>query len=166
MTTATGQAAQTADLPLRHALATLVYRAAKTLREAPADFSGFRPGESSRSAGEILAHICDLMDWALSQARGQERWHNSKPMAWGADSERFFAAATALDEYLASGEKLHVAPEKLFQGAVADSLTHTGQIAMLRRLAGAPVRGENYSKAKIETGRTGADQNRPVREFE
>lgn len=160
MTTGTGH------LPLRHALATLVYRAAKTLREAPPDFSSFRPGKDSRSAGEILAHLCDLMDWVLTQARGQERWHNSKPAAWTADTDRFFAAATAFDEYLASGEKLHAAPEKLFQGAIADSLTHVGQIAMLRRLAGGPVRGENYSVAKIESGRTGADQNRPVREFE
>ena len=155
-----------ADLPLRHVLATLVYRAAKVLRDAPADFSEFRPGAESRSAGEILAHVCDLLDWALSQARGQERWNESKPQAWAADAERFFAAATAFDQYLASAEPLHAAPEKLFQGALADSLTHVGQIAMLRRLAGAPVRGENYSKARIETGRTGADQNAPLREFD
>ena len=154
-----------ADLPLRHVLATLVYRAAKVLRDAPAEFSAFRPGAESRSAGEILAHVCDLVDWALSQARGQERWNNSKPQVWTADAERFFAAATAFDNFLASGEPLHAAPEKLFQGALADSLTHVGQIAMLRRLAGAPVRGENYSKARIEIGRTGVDQNSPAREF-
>ena len=165
MTTATS-AAQKAALPIRHILATLVYRGGKTLREAPPDFSGFRPGPGSRSAGEILAHICDLLDWVLSQARGAERWRNSKPHAWEADAERFFAAATALDAYLNSGDKLHAPAEKLFQGGLADALTHVGQIAMLRRLAGAPVRGENYSKAKIEIGRTGADQNRPVQEFD
>jgi len=165
MTTATGKVGDRTSLSLRHALATLVYRAAKTLRDAPADFSSFRPGEDSRSAGEILAHLCDLMDWALTQARGQERWNNSRPQAWAADVERFFAATTALDEFLASGE-LQAPPEKLFQGAIADSLTHVGQIAMLRRLAGAAVRAENYSVAKIEAGRTGADQNRPVREFD
>jgi hypothetical protein len=53
----------------------------------------------------------------------------------------------------------------MFQGAVADALTHVGQIALLRRLAKAPVRPENYSVAIIETGRTGADQNAPVSEF-
>ena len=155
-----------ADLPLRHILATIVYRTAKTLRDAPPDFSAFRPGTGSRSAGEILAHVCDLLDWALSQARGQERWRASEAKAWDADSDRFFAAATALDKYLASGEKLHCAPEKLFQGALADALTHVGQIGMLRRLAGVPVRAENYSKAKIDQGRTGADQNKPVQEFD
>lgn len=155
-----------AVLSLRHVVATLVYRTAKTLRDAPPDFTAFRPREGSRSAGEILAHVCDLLDWALSQTRGQERWRDSKPQEWAEDSARFFAAATALDQFLASGEALQCAPEKLFQGALADALTHTGQIAMLRRLAGAPVRAENYSKAKIEVGRTGADQNRPAREFD
>jgi hypothetical protein len=153
------------DLSLRHTVATLAYRGGKVLRKAPAEFSEFRAGEGSRSAGEILAHVCDLLDWVLSQARGKEHWRNSKPRSWSEDSERFFAGLAAFDEYLASGEELHAPPEKLFQGAIADALTHVGQIAMLRRLAGAPVRGENYSVAKIEQGRTGPEQNKPVSEF-
>lgn len=151
---------------LRHALATLAYRAAKVLRDVPAGFPDFRPGEGSRSACEILAHLAELMDWALTQARGQERWHGLQPSAWDSDSRRFFAALAKLDEYLASDEKLHAPPEKIFQGAIADAFTHVGQIAMLRRLANAPVRGETYSVAKIEAGRTGADQSAPVREFD
>src|SRR5215471_288744 len=154
-----------ADLPLRHAVATLAYRGGKVVRKAPAEFSEFQTGEGSRAAGQILAHVCDLLDWVLSQAQGKERWRNSKPRAWSEDSERFFAALAAFDEYLASGEELHAPPEKMFQGAIADALTHVGQIAMLRRLVGAPVRGENYSVAKIEMGRTGSDQNKPVSEF-
>ena len=153
------------ELPLRHTAATLAYRAAKTLREAPAEFSSFRVAPGSRSAGEILAHMCDLLDWALSQARGKQRWRNSKPRSWSEDSDRFFAAISAFDEYLASDEVLHAPPEKIFQGAVADALTHVGQLAMLRRLAGARVRGENYYVAKIEIGRTGAEQRKPVSEF-
>jgi hypothetical protein len=158
-------AGQSKDLPLRHALATLAYRAAKVIRDAPNNFSSFRPAEGSRSAGEILAHMCDLMDWALSQTRGKERWRNSKTRSWEEDAARFFTALTAVDAYLASGARLHVAPGRVFQGAVADALTHTGQIAMLRRLAGARVRGENYALAKIEAGRTGPDQHKPVSEF-
>jgi hypothetical protein len=153
------------DFPLRHTVATLAYRAAKVLRKEPADFSDFRPAKGSRSAGEILAHVCDLLDWALSLARGKQRWRNSKPHSWSEDSERFFAALTAFDDYLASNDQLHTAPEKLFQGAIADALTHVGQLAMLRRLAGGKVRGENYYRAKIEVGRTGADQNKAVSEF-
>ena len=155
------------DLSLmRHTVATLAYRAAKALRDAPPEFSGFRPGEGSRTAGEILAHQGDLLDWALSMARGEERWRDSSPRTWTEDSERFFAAVPAFDEYLASGAKLHVPAERLFQGAVADALTHVGQIAMLRRLASAPIRGENYSVAKIEAGRTGPDQRAAVMEFD
>jgi hypothetical protein len=153
------------ELPLRHAVATLAYRGAKALRGAPADFSGFRPGRGSRSAGEILAHIGDLLDWALSIARGKERWRNSKVRSWADDSARFFAALTAFDEYLQSDRELHATAERLFQGAIADALTHVGQINMLRRLAGARVRGENYYVAKIEAGRTGPDQPAPVGEF-
>lgn len=155
-----------AHLPLRHAVATLAYRAAKPLRNVPADFSSFRAAPGSRSAGEILAHLGDLLDWALSQAQGKQRWRNSKPQAWQQDSDRFFAALRAFDDYLASGSAINHPPERLFQGAVADSLTHVGQISMLRRLAGAPVKGENYNVAKIAVGRTGPDQPSPVMEFD
>jgi len=156
---------QNGHLSLRHTVATLAYRGAKVVRGAPADFSDFRIAKGSRSAGEILAHVGDLLDWALSLARGKQRWRNSKVRSWSEDTDRFFDALKAFDAYLASGVPLQTAPEKLFQGAIADSLTHIGQIAMLRRLAGKRVRGENYYRAKIEVGRTGPDQNSPVSEF-
>ena len=156
----------TPQLSLRHVNATLGYRAAKALRDAPAEFSSFRIGDGSRSAGQILAHLCDLMDWALSIARGVERWQDTEPRSWTGDSARFLAALTAFDEYVASGEPWHVEPERVFQGALADALTHVGQVAMMRRLAGAPVRGENYYVAHIQAGRTGADQPAPVFEFD
>ncbi len=153
------------DLPFRHTLATLAYRAAKPLRDVPNGFSAFSPGKGARSAGELLAHLCDLMDWALSIARGKEVWQDTKPKSWSEDSKRFFAALEALDSYVASGEKLHAPCESIFQGAIADALTHVGQIALLRRLAEAPIRPENYAVAKIEAGRVGAKQNAPVAEF-
>jgi hypothetical protein len=153
------------SLSLRHVVATLAYRATKTLRDAPDGFSGFRPGPGSRSAGEILAHMCDLADWLLSQASGDEKWRNSPVGGWDEDSARFCAALEAFDQYLGSGAPLHATPEKLFQGGLADALTHTGQLAMMRRLAGARVRGENYSRAKIAEGSTGLSQAAPVAEF-
>jgi len=161
----TTQKEHSRDVSLRHAVATLAYRGAKALRDAPPPFSDFRPGPTSRSAGEILAHINDLLDWVLTQARGKERWRNSKPRSWQQDSERFFAGLRALDAYLASDAPLHQPAERIFQGGVADALTHVGQIAMLRRLAGARVRGENYNRAKIEAGRVGPDQQKAVSEF-
>lgn len=150
---------------LRHAVATLAYRAGKAVRNAPDGFKDFRPGEDSRSGGEILAHIGDLMDWVLTQASGRERWRSLKVRSWESGTERLFAGLTKLDEYLASDAELRAAPEKLFQGAIADALTHVGQINMLRRLAKSPVRGENYSVAKIKAGNTGLDQPAPVQEL-
>jgi hypothetical protein len=151
---------------LRHTVATLAYRGGKAMRGAPAGFAEFRAAEGTRTPGRILAHLGDLLDWALSQAKGKEEWENAEPMVWDHGVARFFAALNALDEYLASDLPLGEPCEKIFQGAIADALTHVGQIAMLRRIAGAPVRGENYSRAKITAGRVGAEQAAPVREFD
>ena len=108
----------------------------------------------------------DLLEWALSIAQGKQTWHDSAPLPWNAEVERFFAAIKKFDAYLASGQPLHEPVEGLFQGPVADALNHIGQIAMLRRLAGAPIKGENYFKADIAAGRVGPDQSAPRREFE
>jgi hypothetical protein len=151
---------------LRHTLATVAYRGGKTMRGAPDTFAQFRASPKARTPVEILAHMGDLMDWALAISQGRQRWHDSTPLSWEAEMDRFFAALEAFDTYLASGAAVHQPAEKLFQGPVADALTHVGQIAMLRRLAGAPVKGENYYQARITVGRVGAEQAAPVREFE
>ena len=151
---------------LRHTLATLAYRAAKAVRNPPHKFGKFRPGDTSRSAVEIVAHMGDLFDWALSMAKGKPEWHNSDPMKWAPETARFFAALTAFDAYLASDAPLHRPAEKLFQGPIADALTHTGQLAMMRRLADGALRGENFAKADIRIGNTGLDQPPSVAEFD
>lgn len=150
---------------LRHAVATVAYRGGKALRGAPDSFANFKIGEKSRTPAQILAHIGDLYDWALACARGKQAWHDSTPLPWPEEVERFFQSLTAFDEYLASTLPLGYPAEKLFQGPVADSLTHIGQIAMLRRLAGCPIRGENYFRAEIMAGRVGAEQAAPAQEF-
>jgi hypothetical protein len=150
---------------LRHAVATLAYRGGKTLRGAPADFASFRVAAGTRTPGEILAHLGDLFDWALSMAKGAQAWHDSAALPWEEGAARFFAGLQAFDHYLASNAPLGFTPEKLFQGPIADALTHIGQIALLRRLAGAPVRAENYFSAEITAGRVGANQPLPVQEF-
>jgi len=151
---------------LRHTVATLAYRGGKTLRGAPEGFSEFRASDTTRTPGQILAHVSDLLDWALSIAQGKQEWRNSEPQSWDKDSQRFFAALAAFDAYLASTEPLNAPVEKLFQGPIADALTHVGQIAMLRRMAGVPVRAENYFRAEIAAGRVGPEQTPPRREFD
>ena len=151
---------------LRHALATLAYRAGKTLRGAPPTFADYRAGPGSRTPVEILAHMGDLLDWGLHLAQGHHIWQDSPPRPWDDEVARFFAALRACDDFLASDERLGFLPGRLFQGPIADALWHTGQLAMLRRMAGAPIRGENYFKADIEVGRVGPEQAAPRREFD
>ncbi len=151
---------------LRHTVATIAYRGGKALRDAPDHFSSFHIGDKTRTPAQILAHLGDLFDWALSLAQGNQTWHDSTPLPWEAETARFFAALKKFDEYLASSEPLNGSAEGLFQGPVADALTHVGQIAMLRRLAGSPVKGENYFRADIAAGRVGPVQSPPRREFE
>jgi len=150
---------------LRHTLATLAYRGGKAFRGAPADFSAFQVASGTRTPGQILAHIGDLLDWALSQAQGTEAWRESPPRSWDEDVARFFVSLGALDAYLASSDSPGASTEKLFQGAIADSFTHVGQISMLRLLAGSPVRAENYSRADVVAGRVSSEQTPPKREF-
>jgi hypothetical protein len=151
---------------LRHSVATVAYRGGKALRGAPADFSAFQVADGSRNPGKILSHICDLFDWALSIAKGKEVWRDTQPREWNEDVARFFASLAAFDEYLASDAPLGASAERLFQGPIADSLTHIGQIAMLRRIAGSPVRAENHSRADVVAGRVGPEQTPPKQEFD
>lgn len=149
---------------LRHSLATIAYRAGKIIRDAPQGYVDFEAGKNCRTPVQILAHIGDLLDWALAMAKGQPAWHDSPPLPWPDEVQRFFDSLKKLDDYLAGPEQLHASPEKLFQGPLADALNHVGQLAILRRLAGLPVRGENYCKADIARGRVGKDQ--PPAKFE
>ena len=150
---------------LRHTVATVAYRGGKAVRDTDESFASFKASETTRTPAQILAHVGDLFDWALSIAKGSEAWNNSEPLAWSKEIDRFHAALKSFDDYLASDSDLSAGCERLFQGPIADALTHVGQIAMLRRIAGVPMKGENYSRAKIEAGRLGADQETPKREF-
>jgi hypothetical protein len=120
----------------------------------------------TRTPVRILAHMGDLLDWALYLARGEQNWHDSMPLPWDREVARFFAALQTFDAYLASDEPLGGSAEQLFQGPIADALTHTGQLTMLRRIAGAPVRGENYARATITAGTVGIEQTSAVYEFD
>ncbi len=152
-------------MTLRHAVATLAYRSAKALRGMPESAVNFRSTDDSRSCLEILAHMGDLLDWVLAMANGKPAWKDSKPLDWDAEVCRYFDALQAFDARLSKDQPLGCDENKLFQGPIADALTHTGQIAMLRRIAGAPVKRENYYVARIEEGSVGMEQPSPFREF-
>jgi hypothetical protein len=151
---------------LRHALATLAYRGAKTLAGAPAAFAEFRISPASRTPAQILAHLVDLLEWARSLAIGKQAWQNSPVLPWDEQVARFFDSLGMLDAVLAADAPIECTAEKLFQAPIADALTHIGQVAMLRRLAGSPVRGENYLEAEVSAGRVGPSQATPAFEFD
>jgi hypothetical protein len=151
---------------LRHTLATIAYRAAKVERDAPPAYAGFKLGKNARTPLELLAHLSDLFDWALTMAQGKEDWVQSKPGSWRKEVERFHASLLALDRFLASDAPMRVTSEQLFQGPISDSLTHIGQMALLRRQADSPVRSEVYVRADIAAGRVGEEQSRNPLEFD
>lgn len=157
---------QTARDLLRHTLATLAYRGGKVVREAPDGFASLSLHPSTRTPLQILAHINDLLDWSLRMASGEYRWTTSTPQPWDDEVTRFFATLEQLDQRLAAEEPLVEKEERIFQGPIADALTHVGQIALLRRIGGLPVKGENYVKADIAPGRVGAEQQKPKAEFD
>jgi len=151
---------------LRHTLATLAYRGGKAIKDAPESFATMKASETTRAPVEILAHIGDLLDWALHMAREKPVWKDSEPLSWKRESERFFDCLKRFDEFLASDEPLAQSCEKIFQGPIADALTHIGQIALLRRIHNAPIRGESYFRSEIEIGRVGPEQSANHVEFD
>ena len=150
----------------RHIIASLAYRATKTLRDVPDAFATFRMDAKSRTPVEILAHMGDLFDWTLSMVKGEEIWHDSHPQDWNREVARFCDSLQKFDAYLAGNTLIACPLDRLFQGPIADAFTHVGQLAMLRRLSGAPIRGENYFKADIIISKVGMEQSKPRKEFD
>ena len=151
---------------LRHTLATLAYRAEKVLRETPGDFARTRIGPATRTPLQILTHMCDLMEWGERMARGVRRWQHVPCEDWDEALARFFGGLRALDDALAEASADPTAEEAIFQGPIADALTHVGQLAMLRGMAGVPVRPESYARATIRVGVVGPTQPTERVEFD
>ena len=137
---------------LRHMVATVAYRGGLAVADAPESFAAFRAHQSTRTAGEILAHIGDLLQGSLLLVKGEMVYLTSTPLPWTEEITRFFSAVKEFDSYLASDAPLGCAVEKLVQGPIGDALTHVGQIVMLRRMAGIPVRAASYFTAEIVAG--------------
>ena len=151
---------------VRHCLATLAYRAAKVLRDVPPDFPEFSAGGPTRRPLLIVAHLADLMAWGVTMTEETIRWVPAGGGDWNVEVARFFDGIKTLDDRLASAVPARDRLEKLIQGPVADALWHVGQLAMLRGMAGAPVRPESYARAHIAIGRVGPDQPPAVAEFD
>ncbi|MFI5372370.1 MAG: hypothetical protein ACHQ52_12500 [Candidatus Eisenbacteria bacterium] len=151
---------------LRHATATIAYRGAKALRGAPPEFAHFKAGPTTRTPLEILTHIGDLLEVSAARLRGPAQWKPMPPDTWERQVVRFHAALADIDATLASELPIETPLDRWYQGPFADALTHVGQLTMLRRLSGAPMKGEAYFYAPIEPGRVGPDQKPPDAKYE
>jgi hypothetical protein len=151
----------TTRLILRHLLATIAYRAGKAIRGTPDAFGQHRQTPDSPSSADIVAHMGDLMEWVLRLLRGEWTFTKATPLPWHQEIARFYRTLKAVDDELASGAPIRWDPAKVIQGGLADALTHTGQLAMLRRLSGHKMKGESYARAEIVIGRVGPDQTPP-----
>jgi len=137
---------------LRHMVATVAYRGGLACVDAPQSFASFRATSTTRTPGEILAHIGDLLEGSLHLVKGEMVYLTSTPLPWKEEVKRFFTAVKAFDVYLASDAPLACPVEKLVQGPIGDALTHVGQIVMLRRMSGNPIRSAAYFTAEIVAG--------------
>lgn len=151
---------------LRHATAVIAYRGAKTLRGAPPTFAHYKAGPATRTPLEILAHVGDLLEVSAARLRGPAQWNPMPPDTWENQVARFHRALASIDAALAADAPIEVPLTTWYQGPFADALTHVGQLAMLRRMSGNPMKGEAYFYAPIETGRVGPDQNAPDPKYE
>jgi len=151
---------------LRHLVATLGYRAAKVLKDVPPGFATFESSAGRRNPVQIVAHLGDLMTWAVHLANGEYRWKAEGSGDWENEVKRFFDRLAELDRRLSQEGDLGYPAEILIQGPLADALTHVGQLSLLRGAAGSPVRPESYAKAEIVIGRVGLEQAPPGKEFD
>jgi hypothetical protein len=147
---------------LCHFLAAIAYRAQKALRDAPTGFADFNAGAGVRSPRELIRHMSSVLGYARTFFVGGI--YRAEPLPdMEAEIDRFHTVLTDLAEHIASGSPLReITREQRLQGPFADAMTHAGQIAMLRRLAGAPVPSENFILAEISAARLGSNQPSPA----
>ena len=149
---------------LRHFLAALAYRTQKALRGAPPDFGDFSAGMQVRTPSELIRHMTSVLGYARTFFVGGQYWPDQLPTL-DMEIERFHSIADDLGRQIESAAQFpeDMSAEQLLQGPLSDAMTHAGQLAMLRRMAGEPVAPENFIFAEITSDRLGAEQAEPAR---
>jgi hypothetical protein len=147
---------------LRHFLAALAYRTQKALRDAPAEFGDFRIADGVRTPAELVRHMTSVLGYARTFFVGGQ--YRPAPLpSLPEEIARFHDMLAQLAQHIEADTPLleGMTAERLLQGPFSDAMTHAGQLAMLRRLAGAPVPPENFIVADIDAARLSADQAEP-----
>ena len=147
---------------LKHFLAAIAYRTQKALCGAPESFAGFSAGNNVRTPHELLWHMTGLLGYALTYFRGGV-WQPEKLESFASEIARFHQALEDLGTALEKGTPVRaISVEQLLQGPLADTMTHVGQLALLRRLSGSPVPPENFVRAAIHPDNLSANQPAPA----
>ena len=148
---------------LTHFLAALAYRTQKALRDAPVEFGEFDPGKEVRTPKELVRHMTSVLGYARTYFVGGQYRPGPLP-SFSDEVVRFHEMVESLASHISSADPLadQITAETLLQGPLSDAMTHAGQLAMLRRLAGNPVAPENFIVADIDAGRLGIDQALPA----
>jgi len=148
---------------LRHFLAALAYRTQKALREAPAGFGDFRAAEGIRTPAELVRHMTSVLGYARTFFSGGKYWPEALP-SLAEEIVRFHEILESLADHIHGADPFPegITEEQLLQGPFSDAMTHAGQLAMLRRLAGVPVPPENFVFADITAARLGIEQPKPA----
>lgn len=148
----------------RHFLAAIAYRAQKALRDAPGGYPDFEAGHQARTPVQLLRHMTSLMGYVRTLFLGGSYPLAPEPLpTFGDEIARFHAMLGDVGDLLGSGAPLTITIKQLLQGPFADTMTHVGQLALLRRLADAPVAPENFVYADIQGARLGPEQPMPAR---
>ena len=148
---------------LRHFLAALAYRTQKALRDAPPEFDNFQAAGEVRTPVELVRHMTSVLGYARTFFIGGH--YRPEPLpSLKEEIIRFHSMLEELARHIEAGTPLlqGMSAERLLQGPFSDAMTHAGQLAMLRRLAGVPVPPENFIVADIEQDRLGIEQADPV----
>jgi hypothetical protein len=157
------------DLPdsttlMRHAIATLAYRASRVLTATPSGFEGFDAGQGVMTPKKMLNHMSTILAYAHAQLMSEDFQRPTEVDEWSMEVDRFFETLTLLDRAVESGMRADADTVlRMLQGPMLDVATHIGQLSMLRRLAGSPTPKDHYIKAAVTIGRTGKDQPPPAR---
>jgi hypothetical protein len=147
---------------LRHFLAAIAYRTQKALRGAPESFGSFEAGQQVRTPAELVRHMTSVLGYARTCFEGGRYLPEPLPDL-DAEVTRFHALLEDLSRHLAAGTELRgITEEQLLQGPLSDAMTHVGQLAVLRRLAGSPVPPESFVEAAVDPANLGPDQPDPV----
>ncbi len=125
-------------------------------------------GEGVRTPEKILGHIVSLIQlsnrfWSPVRPLSMDTLRKqSGKKGWEREVELFYQLVAQFDDTLMQyPEPRKYTPEKILQGPFMDAFTHVGQLALLRRIAGSPIKGESYWMANVKIGQIGPNQ--PIR---